>query len=285
MGGLGNQMFQYAYAFKLSKKFNTKLIVDTSLLNHINNNEIDTFRNYELHIFNIIFKNLIILNYLKYLIIIFNKLSIFNFSLLLNYVNLNLGYTPLKKNKKFNTIILTGYFQSEKYFIDCKQDLHKIFNYKPNLLDNDLIFNEIICKNSVSIHVRRGDYVSNTKYNNIHGVCTLKYYKNAVDYICNIQNNPYFYIFTDDISWSQIFFSTYFSNINFQIINTNNANIDFYLMKSCKHNIIANSSFSWWAAWLNQNNNKIVLAPTKWFNNVYSSEIDILPNEWIIINH
>jgi hypothetical protein len=144
--------------------------------------------------------------------------------------------------------------------------------------------NKILSTNSVSIHIRCGDYLS-PKYISIYGgICTIEYYKRAISYILQTVDNPVFFIFSDDIEWTKDNIT-----INNAIFVSNNKGInsflDMYLMSICKHNIIANSSFSWWGAYLNKNKNKKVIMPNRWFNsklpdpNVFDSKWIKLSNE------
>ena len=133
---------------------------------------------------------------------------------------------------------------------------------------------------SISIHIRRGDYLSNTKNSKLYSVCDLKYYKNATEHFTKTYPNPVFYVFSDDIDWAK----TNFTGGQFIFISGNRPSEDMYLMSRCRHNIIANSTFSWGAAWLNQNRGKIVIAPINWYRgklNEYSR--NLVPENWIRI--
>lgn len=150
---------------------------------------------------------------------------------------------------------LIGYFQSEKYFKNCKDEIREYFTFVDFLIDYNII-NHV--ENSCSIHVRRGDYVNLQDYHPFPG---MDYYRNSISYMKNKGVNI-FYIFSDDIEWCKEHFS-YMDEI---IYVEGNINIkDLALMSICKNNIIANSSFSWWGAWLNRNDNKIVISPSVWF--------------------
>ncbi|HOV15035.1 MAG TPA: alpha-1,2-fucosyltransferase, partial [Spirochaetota bacterium] len=144
------------------------------------------------------------------------------------------------------------------------------------------ISNQIKNSNSVSIHVRRGDYVGNIKTLNFHGVCEIDYYIDAINSIKQKVQNPLFFIFSDDIEWCK-------NNIKDEnsifIDFERDDYVDMYLMTVCKHNIIANSSFSYWAAYLNQNFDKIVIAPKKWFkdDNQNKRTEGLIPEKWIRI--
>lgn len=119
-------------------------------------------------------------------------------------------------------------------------------------------------ENSVSVHIRRGDYLLR-KHSKIHGLCSLEYYLQAIQFIKSKSKDPVFYFFSDDIPWAR----ENFCNPSYKFVDCNsgsNSCLDLYLMSQCKHNIIANSTFSWWGAWLNRNKEKIVVAPSVWFN-------------------
>jgi hypothetical protein len=154
------------------------------------------------------------------------------------------------------------------------------------MLDANLIItNEIKNSNSISIHIRRGDYVSNQHTNDIHGLCSLDYFYKSVQYMNSKIYNPIYFIFSDDMDWVKKNFNT--ENLKYKFIETNmNQNhLDLILMSYCKHNIISNSSFSWWGAWLNININKIVIAPKIWFANKKMNNLisDLIPNNWITL--
>ena len=188
----------------------------------------------------------------------------------------------------FNTgddVHLHGYFQTEKYFKHIESKVRSEFTFKKEIVDaakeylKDKQFNE-----TVSIHVRRGDYLQLTH----HGACDLSYYIKALQHFTDKQYN--FIIVTDDIEWAK----ANLKNINNVIFVSNNSGkysyIDMRLMSLCNHNIIANSSFSWWSAWLNSNPNKNVIAPVDWFSKSYSKSkniltTDLIPEGWILLDN
>jgi hypothetical protein len=135
--------------------------------------------------------------------------------------------------------------------------------------------------NSVSLHVRRGDYVANLKVAAIHGLCSKEYYASAIKFISKKVERPHFFVFSDDINWVEnnfkINYPCTYINQNF----SNESYNDLRLMSLCQHNIIANSSFSWWGAWLNCNSEKIVIAPKKWFANSDKRCDDLIPEKWV----
>ena len=262
--GLGNQMFQYdLYRALQVKGIETKL-------------DLREFRYYQHHfgyelnrIFNI--KESIATDREC------NLLSNYDDDLLTRVIR-KLIYRGFRRNKKthlydpqnqilnvfdMDNVYLDGYWQSEYYFNDIKDLLRDEFTFKLEMNnENKNIISQINNTNSVSIHVRRGDYLQTPLFN---GACTLEYYRNALDYMDNNIQEPWYFIFSDDIEWCKNNIkhprSVYVDiNRDYQSFN------DMRLMSICKHNIIANSSFSWWSSWLIQNKQKIVICPKKWVN-------------------
>jgi hypothetical protein len=187
-------------------------------------------------------------------------------------------------NDKFhsltNNVYLSGYFQSEKYFKNIQSKIKDDFSF-PDL--NLIEVNDIERFNSVSVHIRRGDYLENSNTYETHGICSLNYYYKALEIIKSKVKNPVFYIFTDDIEWVKV----HFNLEEFQFI-SGKGYCDFEelgIMSKCRHNIIANSSFSWWAAWLNRYQKKIVIAPEYWFKKIEYFNNDIVPNNWLKIDN
>ena len=269
IGGLGNQMFQYAIGRHLAEKNRTALSLDISTL--LKRDAINyTPRNFELNVFNVKYSKLINKPSSSYFNKAYNKL----FTSTINEKGYNYDNQVLS-NK--GNIYLNGFWQTEQYFIDIEEIIRKDFTFKatPNSININHIKN-INAVNSVSIHFRRGDYITNSSAVDFHGICEPEYYQNAINEIKNKVTNPHFFIFSDDVEWVQ----ENFIIDNATIISNNTASDafeDMRLMAACKHNIIANSSFSWWAAWLNNNPDKIVIAPKRWLKNI---EIDIIPVSW-----
>lgn len=176
---------------------------------------------------------------------------------------------------------LAGYWQTEKYFLEASPQIRKDFTFKTPFTGLNAVLSEQITKlNAVSLHVRRGDYVSNHKNKAVYGTCTLEYYRAAARYIAERLEQPEFFIFSDDPVWVK-------SNLHLDLpchyVDHNQGSEsynDMRLMSMCQHHIIANSSFSWWGAWLNTNPGKIVIAPGNWFVNGNSTE-DLIPKGWI----
>ena len=177
---------------------------------------------------------------------------------------------------------LSGYWQSEKYFKMYARVIRADFSFQLPLTNRNAEIAEKIAQvNAVSLHVRRGDYASNPKLLAKHGVCPLTYYEAAIQYITAHIAAPHFFVFSDDMDWVranlQIKQPCYYIFHNRGVESYN----DMRLMSLCRHHIIANSSFSWWGAWLNPSPAKIVLAPQRWFNDYPVNLEDLLPAGWI----
>ena len=176
---------------------------------------------------------------------------------------------------------ITGYWQSEKYFQDYEALIREQFTFKPQLSGkNSQYVEQIQNSNAISLHIRRGDYVSNLNTNAVHGTCTIAYYQKAMAYVEDQTPTPIYYVFSDDVAWVKVNLNIagecYFINHNQRLESFN----DMRLMSLCKHHIIANSSFSWWGAWLNSKKDKIVIAPRRWFANGADSTTHV-PKDWL----
>jgi hypothetical protein len=189
-------------------------------------------------------------------------------------------YIPSIFNNLETNQYFIGHFQSYKYFEEYREYILQDFQFSTKMLSKRTkqVSLDIVNCNSVSLHVRRGDYLNGYYFNTLGKVCGLDYYKRAVEYLKEKLENPHFFVFSDDPEYVaenlQIKNATY---IDFNI--GDDSWQDMYLMSQCNHNIIANSTFSWWGAWLNENPQKIVVAPNRWFANMENDEI-VLP-EWI----
>ena len=172
---------------------------------------------------------------------------------------------------------LLGDWISPCYFDDIADKVKEVFTFKNISLKNSNLAQEMACLNSVSLHIRRGDYLSLPNY----CVCDEKYYTSSINYIKKKVSSPVFFVFSDDPSWCQSFMKQY--NIPFVIVDWNQGKDsyqDMFLMTQCKHNVIANSTYSWWGAWLNMNEGKIVVAPAKWFK---SNNLSANCKNWYLI--
>ena len=278
-GGLGNQLFQYSLGRKLSIKNNDVFKLDLSDFTK------DNPRSYGLGEFNIIenFASDEDINKIKKSGVwkLVDKLKPYCKRSAIKYKGYDFDPNILKLSGNF---YLDGYWQSEKYFQDIKNIIRKEVTLK-NPIENkyaDLI-SQIKNTNSVSIHIRRGDYITNKKFSKVYNLLDEKYYQKAVKFIAEKINDPFFFIFSDDINWVKQNLNIPYPKIFVSGENEIKNYEELILMSLCKHNIIANSSFSWWGAWLNQNPSKIVISPDKWFNDKISDAKDLIPPEWIRI--
>lgn len=281
-GGLGNQMFQYALGRSLSIYKNTMLKADLSFFY---NSGQDTPRSYALDIFN-----------LKLEVALSSNLALTK----ANFVNkLSKHLLPYYKQPIFRErnaffydqnvwhcrqhCYLSGYWQTEKYFNSYAEIIRKDFTFKnsPNSYNFELQ-QKISAVNAVAIHVRHGDYLNQEITNKYHGVCAESYYQNAVQYLTSKISSPHFFIFSDDPDWCKTHLELPGPKTVVDI-NQNNPAEDLRLMSQCKHFIIANSSFSWWGAWLAANPNKIIIAPKRWLNQENVKLGDLFPPDWILM--
>ena len=279
MGGLGNQLFQYAL-YRQFQEDGKEAYLDTSWYDITKN----VNRKYQLDLFNT--KIVKCTDKQKYLLAN-NDRSIFGVTYhkifgnkKSHIVELDNGdFSPLIS--KLQTAYLDGYWQRKEYFINISEVLKKEIVLKENLNEkNEKMFFEINNTNSIGIHIRRGDYlVAADRYG---GICTEKYYFSSIEYMEKQVENGHFFVFSDDMIWCKHFLDKK-KNVTFVDINSNDDGyLDLILMSKCKNMIMANSSFSWWATWLNDNMNKIIVAPARW-NNLYEGKDGIYDDTWIII--
>jgi hypothetical protein len=292
-GGLGNQLFQFIIGYILAKKNKINLRINIESFNSYHRQyELDKFPEiHKLNIpkiinYNIFYKTYFYLNSKLY--------KILKISGIYKYINFfflekkEFEKSPfifnedLLKKKIVKNFSITGFFQSEKYFIRYRKIVLKLFSFpkiKDKLVQKHL--NLIKNKNSVAIHIRRGDYLNNPKARYFHGILGENYYKKSISFIKKKVKNPIFFIFSDDIELikkSHFFFN----NKKYIFTDTKSSINDLSLMSNCKHFIIANSTFSWWGAWLSKNKHKIVCAPKRWVRARISTP-DIIPENWIKI--
>lgn len=179
-----------------------------------------------------------------------------------------------------NTYLL-GYWQSEQYFSSIEEIIRSEFTFKEPLAGRNRDLADKIEKcESVSLHVRRGDYISHPIVRQVHGVCTQEYYMEAIKEVTKSVSRPHFFVFSDDPQWVQEHLLIDYPVTYVTHNSVGDASEDLRLMSLCRHNIIANSSFSWWGAWLNENREKIVITPRVWFLESYRQNRDLLPAKW-----
>lgn len=311
IGRLGNQMFQYAAVRAFQEKYrpNEDILLDFS---EVYSRDSESYRE-ELSCFKLkkvkygkmklTFNQRILnlgLNGIKFLVLIFNKITkknYFNQNLykieskvqsILNYwgiYSFRLGYYEFKNSKK-NNLCFFGTFESPKYFDHIKSQLQEEFTPKFGILHKNIsLYKKIDETNSVCVTIRRGDFVSNLEYKKNLYVCTPEYFKKAIKVIQKRVINPTFFIFSDDIDWVK-------KNMEFPPNSYFETGDDpvwekLRLMYSCKHFIISNSTFSWWAQYLSKNDEKVVVAPSRWGNQTYKGAgelIDIYQEDWELID-
>lgn len=279
-------MFQYAAARALSLRKGTALAVDVS-----------AFKNYELHhgfelqrVFNCIFEIASKADISRVLgwqsaVTIQRVVSCKPFSLFIRkhfvrepHFNYWSGINNLPKD-----CYLSGYWQSEKYFADFADQIRADFKFQKVMEGMNAELARNISKvNAVSLHVRRGDYINNPVTMATHGLCSLEYYRDAIRYVIERVEAPQFFIFSDDTEWVKNNLKIDFPALYVQHNRGKESYNDMRLMSLCRHHIIANSSFSWWGAWLNPNRDKIVVAPRKWFANQTDVQ-DLFPQGWVTL--
>lgn len=280
IAGLGNQMFQYALGKYLLEKGEEVFFDTSSYANKQVHNGFEIDKVFEINYTEATQKQIQkVRRFIPKLTVgqrIIRKLKL---SLKCSYAHItekDFGTFNPKIHKLKGDYYLDGYWQSEKYFIEIEEIIRKEFQFKPELDKRNKEFVEKLkSTNSVAIHVRRGDMVNNPLHGNI---CTKSYFQKAMQKINDKVQTPQYVFFSDDIEWCK----NNFSNLNAWFVDWNtkeNNYKDMQLMSLCKHNIIANSSFSWWGAWLNSNPDKIVIAPNKWLNGKYSTK-ELIPENW-----
>lgn len=288
-GGLGNQMFQYALAYKLKQLYpDERVLLDTI-----------QFKGYPWHPYelnNVFGVELPFASFFEVAKMAnpfpgytrFGRIAggIFN-----RFVGERSHYISESQQFVFDDSVLTkegdfyydGYWCNQGYFIDIRPNILEIYSFKPTLSPhNEEMRMRIRDCNSVSLHVRRGNYLL---FDEFKDICEKPYYKNAISYIKNHVSDPRFFVFSNDIQWCKDNLKDLMDDYVF-VENDEPMNnyVDMQLMSCCRHNIIAHSTFSWWAAWLNQNTDKIVVAPSIW-NNKYKDTGKPQLDEWVLIGN
>lgn len=286
LGGLGNQMFQYAMGRAIAFQRNDIFKLDLSefaqyelrkyTLSHLKIQESfaspmeiqEVLQQSKYHLLNNF-------EFLKNKLVPYYKNSL--------YLEQGFDYDPNVFNAPQN-VIFSGYWQSEKYFRQIENIIREEFHLKeiPDEFNREMA-DLIHESNSISLHVRRGDYVTNPITRDYHGVCSLEYYVKAIQIIQEKTKNPVFFLFSDDIEWIKRHINIHHECHYITHNRTEKDYLDLWLMSQCKHHIIANSSFSWWGAWLGEYQEKKVIAPSKWFNDSTIPIKDRIPESWITI--
>ena len=268
-GGLGNQMFQYAVGRTIASRRGTPLVLDVSVFKY------HKLRQYSLGVFKIVED--------------FAPGALPNLGRLGAWLR---RFRPNRLRERSFTfdpavlespdgVYLDGYWQSYKYFNEIESVIRHEFSFRaePDQQNKELA-ERILGLNAVSVHVRRTDNVSNPAANKDHGICPVDYYRKGMILIASQTSNPHFFVFSDDPSWVR-------ANLDFDapvtLVTQNDVEKgyeDLRLMSLCRHHIVANSSFSWWGAWLS-NTDGIVVAPKKWFNLSHFDTRDLIPERWV----
>jgi hypothetical protein len=284
-GGIANQLFPYAMGRHLAHKLGTELKLDISGFHVYENRKDIAFRRYALSAFNIVER--------------FSSpeevkaLTVRDKNLLERLFRKKAGHPSSyikEKQHHFDPSILElkgdlyleGNWNSPKYFEDIDPMIRNDFTFREPPSERNLeLIDRINSVKAVSIHVRRGDYVWNAKINSYHGVCSLEYYQRAAKYMADHIESPHFFVFSDDPDWVR-------GNMHLDwpmtIVDHNGPpqeHEDMRLMSLCPHNIIANSGFSWWAAWLNKYPAKMAIAPDRWFVVTKHDVSTLVPSNWI----
>lgn len=282
-GGLGNQLFQYATGRGVAYRNKTTLKLDASPL------ENNAARSYRLRFFNIVAPLAMakevaqlqrshlgawgrIVRFLDRILYPSYRRSVF--------VERGDGFDPSIMRLR-GDVYLIGYWQSHRYFDDIEHLIHAEFTPKPDPSPENLQTLQSISRtDSISLHVRRGDYAADPIISRTHGVLPLDYYHNAAATIAQRVENPHFFVFSDEIEWAQHNLKLPYP-LTFVTHNDIKKDYeDLRLMSACKHHIVANSTFSWWGAWLGSQSDKIVVAPQRWFADSNRNTHDLLPDSW-----
>lgn len=275
--GLGNQMFQYALGKRLALDWQDELKVDLSWFDNIKTGDIP--RDLEIDGFNVVLNEATEVEIAQAMPSIFSR----TIDKIRGRMNRNHFYRFYAKIlKKKNQVYLDGYFQSYKYFETIRDVLLAEFTLKNGYhREVDSIKSEIEkAEQSVAVHIRRGDFATIRKGYN--GLCDLAYYQKALEIVKNKFPNVQLFIFSDDIEWAKanLKFSSPMVFVSNPALNPAE---ELWLMGLCKHQIIANSTFSWWAAWLNKNPQKIVVSPSRWLVAEDIKTDNLLSSSWIKI--
>lgn len=286
MGGLGNQMFQYAYALNLGKKYGEEILFDTSF--YLNKKQIDLY-NFSVskhqdwrEIIPENERSRVVKAQKEYRVLQKTKRVLLRTEELGHnwfYRNIRKGYYfnfdqyfyPFIETAQANKYIY-GYFQSEKYFYECRDYVFSEFSLEKPLGTKAKGYLDLICSsNSVALHIRLGDYKEKKNY--YLDVCTPKYYMDSMNYVLEHVETPRFFVFTNDASGVKGLIDLPKDSI---IVEGTRDFEDFELMRNCKHLVLSNSTFSWWASYLNYRR-ELVVVPTPWFKTLKRDSDIYLP--------
>ena len=281
-GGLGNQMFQYATGFALSLRRRTGLFVDVAAF------EDDSLRDYALDQFGIS-TGIATARDVDRLLRRANIERRSRIQRLMQSVGLMSAARFIRRYEPYfcaevlsapKHCYLEGYWQNERYFSDCRGIIREVFSRPTGFSsESQSLLDQVRSTLSASVHIRRGDYANNPKTRAFHGLCSAEYYQRASEMLRERVGKCHFFVFSDEPEWAQQHFRVSCPTT----VVTRRALADaedMYLMSQCQHHVIANSTFSWWGAWLSTHDSKCVIAPKKWFSS-QNEDPGLIPNGWI----
>jgi len=282
-GGLGNQMFQYAVGRAIADRHSSALGLD------ISEYEQDTSRRYALDQF-AIRAEVMGKGRLDALglatgdsITMLGRRLLGRWNSAGTYRERHFHFDPNVERLR-PPIYLVGYWQSERYFTGIAQHLREEFVPRTPASEANQRMLEFIHNHlSISLHVRRGDYVTDRRTNAFHGVCPVSYYERALAHMERIAPSARLFVFSDDQQWAAENIRSNLPTTHVMVNGPGEAVWDLILMKNCHHHVIANSSFSWWAAWLSPSPKKVVIAPRHWLKSDTNETDDRVPSDWIRI--
>jgi hypothetical protein len=268
INGFGNQLFQYATARQLARRLGMPVKLDLTAFGRLDNVwkfQLDYFDcDFQLATEQEIFQLADPYIFHTFGFGFTKKLRVANYSSSTHFLERTPPYDEKILRIK-ESHYLEGYFQSEKYISDVRPEMVKEFTaLRQEFVQFDpVLLEKIKSSNSIAVHVRRGDYASNVDINKTYGVCSAHYYQQALKYLKERVSAPHVFIFSNDVEWCR-------TELDFDVPTTYVSGsfdppVDFYLMSACKHFIIANSTFSWLAAYLGQSPDKIVVEPKRFF--------------------
>ena len=293
MGGLGNQMFQYAVGLQLATLHKTILKLDLTFLLDRTPRENFTYRNFDLEVFNLRTEIATLAEVRRFRRLAEPASRTFlervadKFTKRKYYLETHPAFEPRVLDLPDETY-LEGYFQDERYFNDIKADVRKRFTLQPDETtlpsETRKIADEIRASQSVCLHVRRGDYVAYPANVRIFGICGTDYYERGTTELRQRTGAGRVFVFTDDVDWCR---NNFKKSDGYTVVENahagSHASIHFWLMTLCRNFLIGNSSFAWWAAWLSGGKEKIVCRPDPWFVDPKYSEAVVCPDSWVKI--
>lgn len=287
-GGLGNQLFQWAFARSISSRLKTSYLIDWAPFSpefKVHKYSLDHFAiKVPLATNTNMFGFVWVGRHYKFFNTFYRLMRFRRILMPFYYPERTFAFDPVAFSKT-GTTYFDGFWQTEKYFKDIVDEIRaELTLVKPLSLYSKKIEEKILkTPNAISLHVRRADLVHNPIMTAFHGYCSPEFYAAAIERIVKDVPSPHFFIFSDDYEWVV----EHFKSLPYPytcIKNGADKNYeDLYLMSKCRHHIISNSSFGWWGAWLNPRKDKIVIAPSKWFVTTKNDTRDLLPEDWIKI--